>query len=140
MIWALFAGKNGGGGRFGRHSGGKGAARAFAAPDGVEWNVEVRVPGASNAMVVFLHPDASTTSRNRYAWHVAAGAESRDVTARMTAQQVLESLTDADLVRLFRRSMPISSQVPRLEPAIGSVGAPRQLDLSAAQQDGGVTP
>ena len=57
------------------------------------------------------------------------------MTARMTAEQVLASLTDADLVRLFRRSMPISSRVPRLEPAVGQYGAGRELDLSAAARD-----
>ena len=135
MIWALFAGKNGGG-TFGRHSGGNSAARAFRAPDGHTWSAEVRLPSASNAMVVFVHPDPSTTSRNRYAWHQSDGPEARDVRARLGAQQVLDVLTDADLARLFRRSMPISSQVPRLEPAVSNAGG-RQLDLDAARDDGG---
>jgi hypothetical protein len=136
VIWALFAGKNGGGGKFGRHSGGRSATRAFAAPDGLTWTAEVRVPSASNAMVVFLHPDTTTTARNRYNWYLTAGPESRDVRARLTAQQVLEALTQSDLVRLFRRSMPITSQVPRLEPAVANAGG-RQLDLDAARGDGG---
>ena len=135
MIWALFAGKNGG--KFGRHSGGKSAARPFAAPDGVTWTAEVRVPSASNAMLVFLHPDTTTTARNRYAWVVLDGPESRDVRARLSAQQVLDTLADADLLRLFRRSMPIASQVPRLEPAVANAGG-RQLDIDAAQGDGGI--
>jgi hypothetical protein len=137
VIWALFARKNGGGGRFGRHSGGRSAGRAFVAPDGRTWEAEVRLPGASNAMVVFLDPDASTTARNRYAWHLTAGPEARDVTARQTAEQVLAALSDADLARLFRRSMPITSQVPRLQVAIGQSGAGRQLDLDASRDDGG---
>jgi hypothetical protein len=134
MIWALFARKNGGGGRFGRHSGGKSAARAFAAAGGRTWSAEVRVPGASNAMVVFLDPDG-VAARNRYAWHLSSSPEARDVTARLTAQQVLDSLSDADLARLFRRSMPISSRVPRLEPAVGQYGVGVELDVDAAEED-----
>jgi hypothetical protein len=134
MIWALFAGKNGGGGRFGRHSGGRSATRAFAGPGGRTWGAEVRVPGASNAMVVFLDPEG-VAARNRYAWHVVAGPEARDVTARLIAQQVLDALTDADLARLFRRSMPISSRVPRLEPAVGQSGVGHELDIDAAAED-----
>ena len=136
MIWALFARKNGGGGKFCRHSGGNSAIRAFASPDGRTWGAEVRLPSASNAMVVFLYPDASSGGRNRYAWHIADGPEARDVRARLTARQVLDSLTDVDLLRLFRRSMPISSQVPRLEPAVANAGG-RQLDLAASRDDGG---
>ena len=74
-------------------------------------------PSATNAMVVFHYPDAGTTSRNRYAWWIVSGPEARDVTARLDAKTVLDSLTDDDLKALFRKSMPISSQVPRFEPA-----------------------
>jgi hypothetical protein len=35
----------------------------------------------------------------------------------MTPKHVMNSLTDTDIAELFRRSMPISSQVPRWEPA-----------------------
>jgi hypothetical protein len=85
-------------------------------------------------MLVFHHPVAARG--NRYAWHNSASPEARDVKARLEAQQVLDSLTDADLARLFRRSMPISSQVPRLEPAVGSVDS-EALDIDAAAGDGG---
>ena len=43
-------------------------------------------------------------------------ARTVDGAARLDERKVLEALTDYDLARLFRRSMPISSQVPRLEP------------------------
>lgn len=91
--------------------------REFVAPDGVRWRVEVRAPGASNAMLVFHHPSGHSSSLNRYAWYLWSGDEARNVTARLTAAQVFERVTDADLARLFRRSMPISTPVPRQSPA-----------------------
>jgi hypothetical protein len=105
MIFALFARKK------------KETRRTYSAADGVVWDVQVRAPGPSNAMVVFRHPDPSTTSRDRYAWWVVDGPSARDVTARLDTDAVLASLTDDDLRALFRKSMPISSQIPRFEPA-----------------------
>ncbi len=90
-------------------------SRAFRATDGVSWTVTARAPGASNVMIVFLHPDRSTTARDRYAWWVSSGPEARDVTARLGAAEVLAALGDADIGDLFRRSMPIDSNVPRFE-------------------------
>ncbi|MBV9880151.1 MAG: hypothetical protein JO180_06620 [Gemmatirosa sp.] len=95
----------------------KAPTRPFDGPDGTRWAVELRWPSATNAMVVFIHPDGRTTARNRYAWWIADGPEARDVTARLDPKRVLGALTDADIGALFRRSMPISSQVPRFEPA-----------------------
>lgn len=92
--------------------------RSFVAPDGARWGVEVRAPGASNAMIVFHHPDARTSRLNRYAWQVWSGAEARDVTARLKPKQVLERLTDEDFARLFRRSMPVDSSPPQATPAV----------------------
>ena len=77
--------------------------RYYDAPDGTRWRVEIRTPGASNAMVVFHYPDGRSSRRNRYAWHVWSGAEARDVTARLGRKQVLDDLSDDDLARLFRR-------------------------------------
>ena len=88
--------------------------RSYEAPDGTRWGVEIRTPGASNAMVVFHHPDGRSSRRNRYAWHLWSGAEARDVTARLKRPQVLDSLGDADLARLFRRSMPVSTEIPAM--------------------------
>ena len=84
--------------------------KTFDAPDGARWRVEVRAPGASNAMIVFRHPRSSTL--NRYAWLLWQGPESRSVTARLKPKDVLESVSDADLRRFFRRSMPISPTAP----------------------------
>lgn len=86
--------------------------RSFVAPDGVRWGVDARAPGSSNLMVVFHHPDARTSRRNRYAWHAWSGEEARDVTARLEPKRVLERLTDEQLATLFRRSMPVSVAVP----------------------------
>ena len=91
--------------------------REIVAPDGVRWRVEVRMPGASNAMLVFHHPGGGTSRLNRYSWYVWPGEESRNVTARVTAKQVLGRLTDEDLAVLFRRSMPISTPIPQPDPA-----------------------
>lgn len=60
-------------------------------------------------MVVFRHPDSRTTSLDRYAWYISGGAEAHDVTARLNRVAVLDSLDDADVKRLFRRSMPVST-------------------------------
>src|SRR5437868_2414131 len=90
--------------------------RAFRAVDGVDWGVEVRTPSASNAMVVFHHPDPNTTSRTRYAWWISDGPQSHDVTARLKPADVLAQLTEDDLRTLFRKSMPIANQIPRFEP------------------------
>ncbi len=99
--------------------------RSYVAPDGARWGVEVRAPGSSNVMVVFHHPDARTSRLNRYAWHEWAGAEARDVTARLKPRKVLESLTDDDLAMLFRRSMPVSTPVP--QPVPSHAGGPGDL-------------
>ena len=91
--------------------------RTFDAPDGVQWRVSVRAPGSSNVMVVFHYPDGRSSRLNRYAWYLWHGPEARDVTARLGRKQVLDHLTDDDLARLFRRSMPVSTAVPVPVPA-----------------------
>lgn len=88
----------------------------FRSPDGTPWRVGVQAPTASNAMVVFYHPDGSTSRKHRYAWHTAIAPEARDVRARLKAGDVLASLTDRDIALLYRRSMPISTAIPAPEP------------------------
>ena len=83
--------------------------RTFESPDATRWRVEVTMPGASNAMVVFHHPTAGSGRRNRYAWYNADVPEARSVTARLDPGDVLKRLKDDDIARLFRRSMPISA-------------------------------
>ena len=91
------------------------ARRAFRGPDGTAWIVEVRSPGASNAMVVFLHPDP-LSRQDRYAWWLTNGPQAHDVTARLVAKTVLDGLDDRTLLRLYRKSMAVDSRVPRFEP------------------------
>lgn len=96
--------------------------KSFRSPSGVQWGVDVRSPGSSNAMVVFLHPDGHSSRKNRYAWYLAQGPEARSVTSRLTPSAVLAMLTDADVARLFRRSMPVDAP---------STPYNRQLDRNA---------
>ena len=83
--------------------------RGFRGPDGTSWGVEARMPTASNAMIVFRHPDGSTSRLDRYAWHQWHGPEARSVTSRIAPEAVMKSLGEDTLELLFRRSMPISA-------------------------------
>lgn len=88
--------------------------RRYRAPDGVEWGVEVALPGSSNAMVVFRHPDGGSARRDRYNWYISHAPEARSVTSRLSPKRVLEEIDDVSLGRLFARSMPVSR--PAIEP------------------------
>lgn len=90
--------------------------RQFTAPDDSTWGVEVRLPGASNAMLVFHQPPSNGALGSRYAWYNWRGPEARSVTSRVSPEKVLESLSDSDLARLYRRSMPIATVVPVAVP------------------------
>jgi hypothetical protein len=83
--------------------------RRYTSPDGTNWLVQVMLPGATNAMIVFEHPDGATSRRDRYNWVNIAGPSARNVTSRVDATEVLRALTDAQIALLFRRSMPISA-------------------------------
>ena len=83
--------------------------RLFTGADGTKWGVEVRMPTASNAMIVFNHPGGKTGGLNRYAWHQWHGPEARSVTSRVTPAAVMKTLTDDVISLLFRRSMPVSA-------------------------------
>ena len=91
--------------------------RKFQSPDGVIWGVDVDLPGSSNAMVIFRHLDAGSARLDRYSWFLSKGPESRSVTSRLSRQKVLDSLDEADLARLYRRSMPVSRPDPYLPGA-----------------------
>lgn len=83
--------------------------RSFRGPDETSWGVEVRMPTASNAMIVFRHPGGESSGLNRYAWHHWHGPEARSVTSRVSADTVMKTLSDDVLSLLFRKSMPISA-------------------------------
>lgn len=87
-------------------------------PAGTHWFAEVRLPGASNAMVVFHDERGRVPSR--YASHIWRGPEARSVTSRVPARRVLESLSDDDIALLFRKSAPISTPRPPLNLAVSS--------------------
>jgi hypothetical protein len=85
------------------------STRSFSSPDGVDWIVQVMLPGATNAMIVFEHPDGGSSRRDRYNWVNIAGPGARNVTSRADGEAVLRELTDAQIALLFRRSMPITT-------------------------------
>ena len=95
--------------------------RDFRSPDGIVWGVDVDLPGSSNAMVIFRHPNGNSARLDRYNWFISNGPEARSVTARLSPKKVLEGLSEIDLARLFRRSMPIS-RPDSLLPAEASDG------------------
>ena len=82
--------------------------RTWRSPDGILWIIDVDLPGSSNAMVLFYEPGGKSGQMDRYAWYISNGPEARSVTSRLAKAKVLESLTDADLERLYRRSMKVS--------------------------------
>ena len=88
--------------------------KPFRGPDGTNWGVEVQVPGASNAMIVFHHPGGKTARLDRYAWEIWNGPESRSVTSRVSVEKIMQQLTEERLQRLFKQSMPISNEASRI--------------------------
>jgi hypothetical protein len=99
------------------------STRIFRASDDTAWRVEVKVPGSSNAMIVFRLVGAPNARRDRYAWFQADTPEARNVTSRLDPREVLRSLTDEQLALLFRRSMLISAAdnplgIPVTEPSV----------------------
>lgn len=85
-------------------------SKAYTSPDGITWGVSIptRSTGASNAMIVFRHPDGASSRLDRYNWVINSGPEARSVTARQDPDKVLEQLEPAEIARLFARSMPVS--------------------------------
>jgi hypothetical protein len=83
--------------------------KTYRAPDGVVWGVEVDLPGSSNAMVIFRHPDGGSRRKDRYNWVISTGPEARSVTSRLDPARVLEGLDEEEIAALFRRSMRISA-------------------------------
>jgi hypothetical protein len=88
--------------------------KAFTGPDGTKWHVEAMLPGSSNVMIVFRHPDGRSSSMDRYNWFISKGPEARSVTSRLSTKDVLAQLDDTAIAMLFSRSMPVSR--PAIEP------------------------
>jgi hypothetical protein len=93
----------------------------YQSPDGVLWTVTVQLPGSSNAMVMFRHPDGASSRKDRYNWYISRGPEARSVTSRLSKDKVLAALDQASLAHLFRRSMRVSRPDPLGSPAVGTV-------------------
>ena len=105
--------------------------KTFNSPDGVQWRVEAVLPGSSNVMVVFRHPDGRSSSLDRYNWFISKGPEARSVTSRLSPKNVLDQLDDTAIAMLFSRSMPVSR--PAIEPNLslglggGAIGHSRGI-------------
>lgn len=95
--------------------------KTWRSPDGITWVVDVDLAGSSNAMVIFRHPGGVSARLDRYNWYISSGPEARSVTSHLSPAKVLDALSDADLARLYRRSMKISRPDPLL-PAAASDG------------------
>ena len=95
--------------------------KTWRSPDGIDWLVDVDLPGSSNAMVIFRHPNGASARLDRYNWYLSNGPEARSVTSHLSKSKVLESLDDLAIARLYRRSMRISRPDPLL-PAAASNG------------------
>ena len=87
----------------------KDSMRLFTGPEGTHWGVEVKMPTASNAMVVFHHPGGRTAGMDRYSWYQWRGPEARSVTSRVAQGTVMKALSEDAIALLFRRSMPITA-------------------------------
>lgn len=107
--------------------------RAFTGPDGVNWGVEIKMPSASGAMVVFHHPGGKTHRLDRYAWYHWHGPEARSVTSRVAPASVMKSLKPEDIALLFRRSMPMHAGA---DPLTGH----RAVAMTGANLDGAEKP
>ena len=88
--------------------------KTWRSPDGINWVVDVDLAGSSNAMVIFRHPGDRNGRLDRYNWFISNGPEARSVTSRLSKARVLESLSDVDIAKLYRRSMKISRPDPFL--------------------------
>ena len=77
--------------------------RQYQSPDGLTWNVLVKLPSHSSAMLVYQHP---VSKLDRYAW--INSIQTTDPRERLSAEELMKRLTDDDVARLFRRSMMVS--------------------------------
>jgi hypothetical protein len=111
--------------------------KRYTAADGTEWGVDVVLPGSSNAMVVFRHPDGESARQDRYNWYISSGPEARSVTARLSPKRVLDDIDETTIDRLFRRSMPISRPAiePNLALGLGGAAAGQSAGIGRVEHD-----
>jgi hypothetical protein len=96
--------------------------KKFRAPDGTEWGVEIALPGSSNVMVFFRHPDGRSSHSDRYNWFISKGPEARSVTSRLSPDRIMDQIDDVALAILFARSMPVSRAANDPNLALGLGG------------------
>jgi len=81
--------------------------RVYQSPDGGTWNVDVKLPSHSSALLTFQHVGGQSVAGDRYAWINAAQATVSDPREQLSAAAILESLSDHDVERLFSKSMAV---------------------------------
>jgi hypothetical protein len=81
--------------------------REYQSADGLTWRVLVQLPSHSSAMLVYQHPNGRSSALDRYAW--INSRTTTDPRERLTAKSVMDALSDAEIARLFRRSMMVSA-------------------------------
>jgi hypothetical protein len=86
--------------------------KTYTAPDGTVWGVAIQLPGSSNSMILFRHPDGRSSRRDRYNWVLNRSPGALRVTSRLVPDEVLKQLDDHEIARLFSRSMPVSRRDP----------------------------
>ena len=113
--------------------------KRYTAADGTEWGVDVVLPGSSNAMVVFRHPDGDSSRQDRYNWYISDGPEARSVTSRLLPKRVLTEIDSTTIDRLFRRSMPVSRPAiePNLALGLGGAAAGQSASIGRVQHEEG---
>lgn len=97
--------------------------KTYRSSDGTHWKVEAVLPGSSNAMILFRHPDGDSARLDRYNWFISRGPEARSVTSRLSPARVMEQLDDTSIGRLFARSMPVSRPADEPHLALGLGGS-----------------
>ena len=114
--------------------------RTYRAPDGVVWKVDVVLPGSSNIMVIFRHPNAASSHSDRYNWWISSGPEARSVTSRLSPEKVIDQIDEVSLGRLFSRSMAVSraARDPNLALGLGgtATGLSRGIGRVAGVPEG----
>jgi hypothetical protein len=92
--------------------------RLYKAADGTHWGVDVQLPGASNVLVLFHHPDGHTARKDRYAWLNWEGSEASNVQTRVKPEAARAALDAATIEALFTRSMSVGNgRTPGFLPA-----------------------
>jgi hypothetical protein len=90
----------------------------YKAADGTHWGIDVQLPGASNVLVLFHHPDGQTARKDRYAWLNWQGSEASDVQTRVDIDAARRALDRATIEALFTRSMLVGNgRTPGFLPA-----------------------